>query len=178
MGISWFQGKVEKQSIPPLKQVIRLLHEQNKRLSSHGLARNSLASFLVWDKLQMLLVYFLVFQCYVNWTVTRSLNREHLVARTLQRLSHIMQNLLLFSRLFSHCFRLFLLVSLPSVWDSQILLSHSKPTLHRWRNWSFVGPADYRKLRMLYVLPISPTSPQHLPTPAWLSIAAVSCRSK
>lgn len=105
----------------PLKQVIRLLQEQNKRLSSHGLARSSLASFLVWDRLQMLLVYFLVFQCYVNWTVTRSWNREHLVVRTPQRLSHIMQNLLLFSRLFSHCFRLFLLVSLLGVWDSLIL---------------------------------------------------------
>lgn len=141
--ISRFQGKVEKQSISPLpplfplKQVIRLLQEQNKRLSSHGLARSSLASFLVWDRLQMLLVYFLVFQCYVNWTVTRSWNREHLVARAPQRLSHIMQSLLLFSRLFSHCFRLFLLVTLPGVWDSQILLSHSKLTLHTWLNWSF-----------------------------------------
>lgn len=114
MGISRFQGKVVKQSIFPLKQVIRLLHEQRKRMSSHGLARTCFKNFLVWDGLQMLLVYFTVFQSSVNCTVTRSLDSKHLVTRNQQILPYYAES--------SACFEAVLLLfyTIPSANMSRI----------------------------------------------------------
>lgn len=116
----------------------------------------------------MLLVYFLVFQPSVNCTVTRSLNKEHLVARIPQKLSHIFQNCLLVWGLLSYCFILFLLFLSPHVCNSQIFLSHLKVTLHKWLSWLLVRPAGHRKLLLTQSLHF-PDSSHPLLYPGWLA---------